>query len=91
MNEDDVRRMIDAATEDLREQVRMLTEQLNLYRQNGLDQLRTRNLNYHAVGVSSAIPSEKGRQGEPRLVTGSPNLIAFNVDGETTWESVALA
>ena len=76
----------------MEQRVAFLEEQLNLYRQRGLDIMRTRNISFHPVPYADAVPTEKGAQGEPRLVeTGGARYIYFNIDGGTTWEGVVLS
>lgn len=84
--------MADPTVHDLMKRIVTLEETLNLYRQHGLDALRTRSLSYHPVPYATAAPTEKGAQGEPRLVeTGGVRYIYFNIDGGTTWERATLS
>ena len=83
--------MAEPTVADLMKRIVVLEETLNLYRQHGLDALRTRALSYHPVAYTTAAPTERGAQGEPRLVaTGGARYIYFNIDGGTTWERAAL-
>jgi hypothetical protein len=78
--------------DDIERRLEVLEQTLNLYRLHGLDVMRTRNISYHPVPYADAVPTEKGAQGEPRLVeTGGARYIYFNIDGGTTWEGVVLS
>lgn len=67
--------MIDRATQPLRDEIRRLNDELNLYKQSGLDALRTRALAFHNVPYVTTQPTETDENGSPRLVrTGTgPN------------------
>ena len=84
--------LIAAHMEPLTREMQRVTDELNRYKQNGLAALLTRNLAYHNVPYSTAVPTRRDRQGTPELVdTGGVRYIYFNVDGETGWEGVALS
>lgn len=93
VNEDAVALMIDRATQPLRDEIRRLNDELNLYKQSGLDALRTRALSFHAEPYVTTVPTETDEDGSPRLVqTGTgPNTYALYRYTPDGWKSVALS
>ena len=81
--------MNEPSPREMSARLKVVEDTLNLYRQHGLDILRTLSLSYHPIAWATAAPTGRGALGEPRLVdlTGSVYLYV-NVDGGTTWQRV---
>ena len=90
MNEDEVKGIVDAAVAPLQATITRLTNDLNLYRTNGLDALRTRNLAYHALPYNTTVPTREDRNGTPEVIeTGGVRYLYIRTSAG--WESVALS
>ena len=77
----------------LESEVSRLNDELNMYKQSGLDALRTRNLSFHNEPYVTDVPTEEDEDGSPRLVrTGTgPNTYALYRRTPDGWKSVALS
>ena len=93
MTPEEVQRLIEAGTAPLLAEIARLRNDLNLYRTNGLDALRTRSLAFHNVPYVTTVPTASDKPGSPRLVqtaTG-PNTYAIYFYTPDGWQSVALS
>lgn len=92
MNEEQVATAIERAVQPLRDELRRVTDELNLYKQSGLDALRTRALAYHNVPYVTEQPTEEDEYGSPRVVqTGTgPNTYEVQFYTPDGWIGAAL-
>lgn len=93
VNEEEIALLIDRAMSPLQAEVTRLNDELNLYKQSGLDALRTRALAYHNVPYVTDQPTETDEFGSPRVVqTGTgPNTYEAQWYTPDGWLGAALS